>query len=228
MSFTVEYIVGKHIERNVFLSRITPAIFACHQTRKNHRIPHHHDDTPPSNSTSFVNTTNPTTNKRLIKQATEFKLILNMTFPFISPSPPPPRDNNRHLSRPPPPPSHPLYQYLKNNYNPSDKGWICLIIHQITASPSSSKKSRSEHEKQILLVCFSMFCGFAPTSGPLVGWKKFLCNAFGYAKPQNISTIASNWVNNGCKLERKVRSDKGQSVFNSHIKRKHTFTPLNI
>ena len=71
-----------------------------------------------------------------------------------------------------------------------------------------------------------MFCGYSSIKGPLQKHMKYTQYAFGISE-FTCRTIISSFVDSDFTFDRKVRKDKGTSIFDSETIRKKTFTPFN-
>jgi hypothetical protein len=161
--------------------------------------------------------------------------------PTVAPTDNPTRNNNftelqtvfkasyKHTNKMMP---NPLHLYLKSNVN-KYKGWVRNIINKknTQSSPTSTQTSNnkqhlSTHESNTLLCMSFLMLSYSPTAGINKGWMKYIRHAFNISENCHIK-IFQRFINNGFILERKVRKDKGTSVFTCDKKRKQTFTAYN-
>ena len=139
---------------------------------------------------------------------TEFKHILKECFYFKSY-----KDTKLKL----------LYNYLKKGKRLYDKGWLKNIIRQ---KDVPVKTHMSSTEKTILSVIATMFFGYSSIKGPMQNHMEFTQYTFGVSEYTRRNIITS-FVDTNFSFDRKTRSDKGTSVFDSETVRKRTFTPFN-
>ena len=72
----------------------------------------------------------------------------------------------------------------------------------------------------------SLLLGLQSNGGKLSGWKKKLNNAWGISN-KFLGRTMDTFIDADFEVERKIRSDKGVSIFTDETKRRHTFTALN-
>ena len=85
-----------------------------------------------------------------------------------------------------------------------------------------AKKQISVSEKQIITTMYSLLLGNSSTSGKNKGWMHKLSFAFGVNK-NVITAIYDKRITQDFTHDRKERSDKEETVFNSDKKQKQVF-----
>ena len=114
----------------------------------------------------------------------------------------------------------PLHKHLCDSKS-KNNGWLREIL------PFKNKKKHlNNQENSLLLMMTSIFTLQSAASGPALGWVSLMAKAWGINQ-KTISRQIDSFVDNDFTCERKERSDKGTSIFNSEKKRKATFTPIN-
>lgn len=118
---------------------------------------------------------------------------------------------------------NPLYQFLLRNKQKS-KGWIRDIIRQKTVDKQTHLLPK---ERMLLCLVASLFSGYSPCNGPLVGYADLIRNAFGVSSFTH-NNILTFFTDTSFTMERKKRKDHLRSVFNCEETRKKVFTGYNV
>ena len=103
------------------------------------------------------------------------------------------------------------------------KGWLRDIICQ---KEVDKRTYLSSNEKSVLTVVSGLFSGYRNDDEVVKDYCVAIRHAFGIGKTVH-KEIFHNWVKSSYTQNRQVRSDIGQTVFNSLAKRKAVYTPYN-
>ena len=111
------------------------------------------------------------------------------------------------------------------------KGWVQSIIsgdknpssHADADSDSNHTRHLTPHQNLVLCTIFCLFSGYDINDKSTKDHAKMTQHAFNIKRTTH-KNIVNQLVVTDCTLDRKPRSDKGRSIFNSHSKRKATFT----
>ena len=103
------------------------------------------------------------------------------------------------------------------------KGWLRDVI---VGEEVNQKTHLSVKENLVLTTVASLFSGYGLRDVEMKDHTSMTQHAFGIARSIH-SNIIKRFISTGFTLQRKIRSDEGRSVFNSHNVRLNTFTPFN-
>ena len=243
MYFDLKYVIGNDIEKDVELNRLRVIAQNDNSSSRSHNnrfvsLPPSnppqppqpsqpsHQFPPPSNSTqqqSVTTTTTMTAERRTTSTVTISPTIT--TVPLAKRLKQCLKDSfSIKLGKKgdlPDGTEHPLYSLMKENKESKEKGWIRSIINE--GEDEEDRVQLNQKEGTVLTVILSIFSGFLSKGGVLNGYKGYVDHAFGIGRCTG-KNIVDRFFSNHFSVERKVRSDKGESVFNSERKRKNTFT----
>ena len=121
--------------------------------------------------------------------------------------------------------AHPLYTLLKQQKdNERPKGWLRIS----TPFYNGNEKGHLNQKEQVLLTL--MYCSMSniPSKyGLCSGWVGLMMYAWDISRKTVIGATSSILENDICTQNRKTRTDKGASIFNSDKIRARTFTAYN-
>ena len=109
---------------------------------------------------------------------------------------------------------HPLIKYFKSMNEVKEKGWIRIMLN----TDKKESKQLTSTGKGLLLIIYNMFLGL-PNKGTTFGRMSVLGKAFGVTETR-LRQLFEEYLERDFSTERKIRSDKGQTVFNSDKKGK--------
>lgn len=247
--FTVRYLVTNHIQTNIPLHRIRPAILH-HQRRERTSA---HDDTAStamdasttaraSSSTHSSTATLKTKFKELqqamkethglvMKQPTKKKkkkkpsntTTTNIsTTTNVSNTTNDSTTNDSNTSQ-----QNPLYNFLVNNNNNHEKGWLRQVIQNDTKTIKKNTRL-TQKERQVLLMISSLFSGFNFRFGAQLARHNQIVDYAFFISDRTTKSLFNKFIDDKFEITTKVRSDKNKTVFNSISVRKRTFTPFNV
>ena len=197
-NFTVKYIIDKNIKYGVSENCIKVVSFQSNTTTRSGTNRH-----APQHPTSNISEDDSNEESDELK---EFKKSLNNSF-----------STSKYTSE------NPLYQFLLCNRD-NDKGWIRDILQQKTADP---KTHLLPMERMLLCLIASIFSGYSPCNGYLVGYADLIRHAFGVSSFTH-NNILTYFINTSYTMERKKRKDSFRSIFNCEETRKKVFTGYNV
>ena len=119
--------------------------------------------------------------------------------------------------------TNPLYVYLKEGLI-RKRGWLREVISQKVLP--SNHTELNPFEGSILTVVSSLFSGYSNVHPEVKDHSSMTQHAFDIGKTKHKS-LMKYFVDSGFTNQRKVRTDKGTSVFNCDKKRKWTYTAFN-
>ena len=108
---------------------------------------------------------------------------------------------------------HPLIKYFKGMNEVKEKGWIRIMLN----TDKKESKQLTGTGKGLLLIIYNMFLGL-PNKGTTFGRISAFGKAIGVTETR-LRQLFEEYLERDFSTERKTRSDKGQTVFNSDKKK---------
>lgn len=122
---------------------------------------------------------------------------------------------------------NPLYNYLVYHNDRQEKGWLRKVIRNNTKTIKKGSRLTTK-EIHLLLLITSIFNGFNYRSGAELERHNHIVQYAFFISDKTSKDLFYKYIDNEFDVKTKVRSDKGQTIFNSHTKRRHTFTAFNV